>query len=241
MQKAATIAASLSKPHRILSIDLLRGVIMIIMALDHVRDYFHTEAFIYDPTDLDRTSVALFFTRWITHFCAPVFVLLAGTSAFLSGRKKTKNELSAFLLKRGLWLIFLELTVVNFAWFFNTHFSFELLATIWALGVSMICLSGLIFLSKRAILITGIILVAAHNLLDNVHVPGNSLEAFGWGILHEQELFTFGHFSILTAYPLLPWIGVMALGYCLGSLFTADVDPMKRKRILMWLGLSSLL
>src|SRR5258707_535591 len=97
-------------------------------------------------------------------------------------------------------------------------------------GVSMICLSGLIFLPKRAILITGIILVAAHNLLDNVHVPGNSLEAFGWGVLHEQERFTFGHFAILTAYPILPWIGVMALGYCLGSLFTANVDPMKRKR-----------
>ena len=241
MQKATAITASLSKPHRILSIDLLRGVIMIIMALDHVRDYFHTDAFLFNPTDLDRTNVVLFFTRWITHFCAPVFVLLAGTSAFLSGQRKTKNELSAFLLKRGIWLIFLELTVVNFAWFFNTHFSFELLAVIWTLGVSMICLAGLIFLPKRAILITGIILVAAHNLLDTVHVPGNSIESFGWGVLHEEEVFTFGHLTIFTAYPVMPWIGVMALGYCLGSLFTADVDAIKRKKILIGLGLGSLI
>jgi len=111
---------------RITSIDFLRGLIMIIMALDHVRDYFHAEAFLYDPLDLNKTSVALYFTRWITHFCAPIFVLLAGTSAFLSGQRKTKKQLSFFLLTRGIWLMILEETVVNFEWFFNIHFNFFL-------------------------------------------------------------------------------------------------------------------
>jgi uncharacterized membrane protein len=226
---------------RITSIDLLRGLAMIIMALDHTRDYFHADAFVYDPTNLQKTTVLLFFTRWITHFCAPVFVLLAGTSAFISGQKKAKKELSLFLLKRGLWLVFLELTVVNFAWFFNIHFSYFGLQVIWALGVGMICLSGLIYLPKKAILFTGLVLVAGHNLLDNFHVSGNSLEAFGWGILHERRLFTFGNVNIRSAYPLLPWIGLMALGYCIGNIFIAGFNPAKRKRILIYLGSASVL
>src|SRR5690349_13082556 len=129
---------------RVQSIDLLRGIVMIIMALDHVRDYFHADAFMFDPLDLGKTNVALFFTRWITHFCAPVFVFLAGTSGFLVGARKGKKELSSFLLKRGVWLIFLELTVSNFSWFFNIHFSFIALLVIWGLGIGMITLSAAI-------------------------------------------------------------------------------------------------
>ena len=142
---------------RIKSIDVLRGLIMIIMALDNTRDYFNADAFLFDPLDLSKTTVPIFFTRWITHFCAPIFILLAGTSAYISGQKKTKKELSYFLVKRGLWLIFLELTVVNFAWFFNIHFTFFLLAVIWALGICMICLAGIIFLPKKVILWLGIL------------------------------------------------------------------------------------
>ena len=134
------------KTARIESIDLLRGIVMIVMALDHVRDYFHADAFLYDPTDLSKTSVILFFTRWITHYCAPVFIFLAGTSAFLIGLRKSKQELSVFLLKRGLWLVFLELTVVNFAWFFNVQFSLITLFVIWALGIGMVILAACIHL-----------------------------------------------------------------------------------------------
>src|SRR5436190_2147075 len=129
---------------RITSIDLLRGTVMIIMALDHVRDYFHAGAYLYDPLDLDKTSVALVFTRWITHFCAPVFMFLAGTSAFMVGQRKTKKELSIFLLKRGLWLILLELVLFDFEWNFDITFTNIYFIVIWALGISMIVLAGLI-------------------------------------------------------------------------------------------------
>lgn len=228
------IQEGLIKPNRIESIDLLRGIVMIIMALDHVRDYFHADAFLYDPLDLSQTSVALFFTRWITHFCAPVFVFLAGTSAFLVGKRKGKGELSIFLLKRGLWLVFLELTVVNFAWFFNIHFSLILLVIIWALGMSMVVLAGLVHFPKKIILAIGLLLVAGHNLLDNFHVDGSDWKSIGWAILHEFQFFSLDGKNLFVGYPLLPWIGVMVLGYCFGSLYTLDYAA--RKRSLIWLG-----
>jgi uncharacterized membrane protein len=226
---------------RVKSIDLLRGLVMIIMALDHTRDYFNADAFLFDPLNLQKTTVLLFFTRWITHFCAPIFVLLAGTSAFISGQRKTKKELSGFLLKRGLWLIFLELTVVNFSWFFNIHFTILLLAVIWTLGICMICLAGLIFLPRKIILCIGIILVAFHNLLDNTHFPDHNFMGFIWGFLHDQKLFQLGRFNIFLAYPILPWIGVMALGYCLGELYAKGYDGNKRRKILLTTGTLSIL
>jgi uncharacterized membrane protein len=225
---------------RITSIDFLRGTVMIIMALDHVRDYFHADAFLFDPTDLQQTNVAIFFTRWITHYCAPVFMFLAGTSAFLIGQRKTKKELSAFLFKRGLWLILLELVVMNFGWNFNITFPTILLITLWALGVSMIALSVFVHLPFKAILVIGIIIVAGHNLLDTIHVPGNTFPAFLWGVLHEQEFFTWGREMVLTGYPVLPWIGVMALGYCLGALYTPACDAQKRKKTLLLIGWSAI-
>lgn len=228
------------KRKRIASIDLLRGSVMIIMALDHVRDYFHAGAYLYDPLDLDRTSVALFFTRWITHFCAPVFMFLAGTSAFLTGQRKSKKELSVFLVKRGIWLVLLEITLINFGWNFDITFTNIYFIVIWVLGISMIVLAGLIYLPKQLILLIGILLVAGHNLLDNIHVPGNSLKAFGWSLLHDQRFFNWQGKNVLVGYPVLPWIGVMALGYCLGTLFIPTFDSEKRKKILLATGLSAI-
>jgi uncharacterized membrane protein len=221
---------------RIESIDLLRGLVMIIMALDHVRDYFHADAFLYNPVDLNRTNVALYFTRWITHFCAPVFVFLAGSSAFLVGERKGKSELSSFLLKRGLWLLVLEVTVINFAWFFNVQFSLITLTVIWALGMGMIALAGAIHLPFKAILVLGLVLVAGHNLLDGVHVEGENAGAVGWALLHEFKGFQLGHFFLYVGYPIIAWTGIMLLGYCFGALFKPSVDAVYRKRLLIRLG-----
>jgi uncharacterized membrane protein len=213
---------------------------MIIMALDHVRDYFHAGAFLFDPLNIGKTSGPLFFTRWITHFCAPVFMLLAGTAAFLVGQKKSKPALSRFLLTRGLWLILLELTVVNFGWNFDITFTNIYLIVIWALGVSMIVLSGLIYLPNKLILLIGIVLVAGHNLLDNIHVTGNTIQAFGWALLHDQNFFNWNGKNILVGYPVLPWIGIMTLGYCMGLLYTQAYSAEGRKNILLVIGGSAI-
>lgn len=230
---------TLNKP-RIQSLDLLRGLVMIVMALDHVRDYFHAGSFVIDPTDLSKTNVAFFATRWITHFCAPVFMFLAGSSAFLMGQKKTKKQLSIFLLTRGLWLILLELTIVGFGWSFEIDIHHFGLLVIWALGACMVVLSGLIWLPFNAILVIGLLLVCGHNALDTVHVPGNTLGAFGWKLLHEQGQGTLGSVTFFVMYPILSWIGVIALGYCLGKLYATDFDAAKRKKILKLLGLSAI-
>lgn len=222
---------------RIQSIDLLRGIVMILMALDHVRDYFHDDAFLFNPTDLSKTSVILFFTRWITHYCAPVFVFLAGTSSFLVGARKSKSELTSFLITRGLWLVFLEFTVVNFAWFFNIKFTLVTLFVIWALGIGMIALAGAIHLPFKMILGLSVLLVAGHNLFDNFHVDGTGPDAIAWSVLHEFAGFPLGGaYSLFVGYPIIPWIGVMLLGYCFGK-FYVSYDPPSRKKILTYLGL----
>lgn len=223
---------------RIASIDLLKGLVMVIMALDHTRDYFHFSAFFFDPADPTHSNLPVFFTRFITNFCAPAFSFLAGLSAFMVGRRKSPVELSAFLIKRGLWLVFVEVIVVSFGWKFDIQFRSIGLATIWQLGISMIVLAGLIHLPKRLVFIFSCVIIFGHNLLDHIHDDGNFL----WALLHEQKSFewTSGHF-IRTAYPLLPWIAVMSLGYCFGSLYNKDVDTRKRKRVLNGLGLGSVI
>ena len=233
--------------NRVQSIDLLRGLAIIIMALDHTRNYFHADAMIFSPTDLTKTTVPLFFTRWITHFCAPVFVFLAGTSAFLIGQRKAKKELSFFLLSRGLWLLFLELTVVNFGWTFNIHYPFFVLGVIWALGISMIVLSALVYLPFGAILGLGILVGAGHNLLDGIHVPGNTLKSFLWSSLHdptwgrESNQLIIKDRSVIVDYSVLPWIGVIALGYCFGYLYKDNVDVATRRQKLLMLGVAAVL
>ena len=159
---------SLTSSKRIESIDIIRGLAMVIMALDHVRDYVHIGANTDDPLNLATTSPALYFTRWITHFCAPIFVFLSGTSVYLQSLRKSKKELGIFLLKRGLWLIIAEWTIIAFAWTFNTNFNIIPFQVIWAIGISMFIL-GLLVLARlpyRIILILGILIVGGHNLLD---------------------------------------------------------------------------
>lgn len=221
---------------RIASIDLLRGAIMIIMALDHTRDYFHTGAFLNNPTDLNNPTVPLFLTRWITHYCAPVFILLAGISAFISGRKKTKKQLSVFLVKRGLWLILLEITVLNFGWYFNVYFNYINLQVIWMLGISMIALSALLYLPKNILLVIGLVMIFGHNLLDHFHIPGKGIDAFAWSLMHERGVFLFGRITINVSYPLIPWIGVMATGYSIGNIFLPGFNPVRRRQLLIYLG-----
>ncbi len=237
---SVNLASTAIKTKRIESIDLLRGTVMIIMALDHVRDYFHRDAFLYEPTDLSRTSVFLFFTRFITHYCAPVFVFLAGTSAYLSGVKRNRKQLSFFLLTRGLWLVVAELFIISLFRTFNLTYVYVHLQVIWAIGVSMMVLSAVIYMSRPFILLTGILLIATHNLLDAVHVPGNGILSFLWSLLHETGHFSFGYFSVFVHYPLLPWIGIMITGYYFGKLYIYGYDPVKRRNILLSLGFGAI-
>ncbi|MFG6687154.1 DUF1624 domain-containing protein [Mariniflexile sp. HNIBRBA6329] len=230
------------KTNRIESIDILRGVVMVIMALDHVRDYFHYGSFFINPTNLATTTPILFFTRFITHYCAPVFVFLAGTSAFLYGSKKTKNELFKFLLTRGLWLILLEIVLNNLIWKFDITYSRLILQVIWAIGFSMIVLSFLIFLSRKTTLLIGILIVVGHNTLDSIVMNGASLKSIFWYTLHQPNIITLNNNNdIGIFYPVLPWIGLMILGYCLGSLYTRDFNIEIRKKWLVILGTGSII
>lgn len=224
---------------RIESIDILRGLVMIIMALDHTRDYFHYGAFFRDPTDLETTTPILFFTRFITHYCAPVFIFLAGTSAFLYGSKKTKPQLFRFLLTRGFWLIFLEIFLNNLLWKFDITYSVIILQIIWAIGVTFLMLSFLIFLNAKWLLLFGLILIAGHNALDGIVLEGHDFYSILWYALHQQNGVVIGGQLIVFAYPVLPWLGVMILGYCLGRLYLPDYNSEKRKQWLLKIGLAS--
>jgi uncharacterized membrane protein len=219
---------------RLESIDVVRGIVMVIMALDHVHDFFGNPA--VSPTDLATTTVALFFTRWVTHICAPVFFLLTGTSAFLTLRRMSKGELARFLVTRGLWLIVLEATVWRFALQFNLDYHVTLLVVLWALGWAMITLAALIWLPGWAIAAFGVVLIAGHNALDGVAASSFGAWAPLWSVLHARGIvFDDGHHVVRVAYPLIPWIGVTALGYLLGQTYRWQAAP--RQRLLLWLGL----
>lgn len=216
---------------RLEAIDVVRGVIMIIMALDHTRDFFGIPG--QNPTDIATTTPALFFTRWITHFCAPVFFLLTGTGAYLSLAKKSTRELSRYLFTRGLWLIFLELVIVRcFAYQFNADYRVTLLLVLWALGWSMIALSALVHLPTALATTIGIVVIAGHNLLDGVRITGPL-----WAILHGPGfVLNSPDRVVFAAYPLIPWIGVTAVGYGLGQIYRWE--PERRRAFLVRIGLA---
>ncbi len=229
---------------RILSIDILRGIVMVLMALDHVRDYFHITAWTDNPLNLDTTTPALFFTRWITHFCAPTFVFLSGVSIYLQSLRKTKNELSLFLMKRGLWLVFLEVTVISFAWSYNPNYNFIFLQVIWVIGISMFLLGLLIQTSYKFILGLGLLFVFGHNLLDFVEAADGYTPTFMWDVLHHGNFAFYtiwGSHKAVVFYPIIPWSGLMMLGYCAGIFFTSQYSAEQRAKILTRIGTGLLL
>ncbi len=225
---------------RLDSVDALRGLVMVLMALDHARDFFHFGALHgIDPLDLNRTTAAIFFTRWITHYCAPTFIFLAGAGAFLYGaRGRSTRALSWFLFTRGLWLVLLEVTYVQWAgWTFaiNPHVHFALV--LWAIGWSMIALAALVHLPLRVVTVFGLVMIATHNACDGIKSAAWGAWAPLWQVLHEGGNVDLGHGHTLGAgYPLIPWVGVMAAGYGFGSLLLTE--PAGRRRWMLRLGLT---
>jgi len=226
-QPASELPSALDGSSRVASLDLLRGLVMVLMALDHTRDFFTNLPF--DPENLARTSLALFLTRWVTHFCAPLFFFLAGTGAYYFGRRHSFVELSKFLLTRGLWLIIVEFTIVGTAWTFKFPWGF--FGVIWALGASMVLLSGLVKLPIRWLTAISLAVVLLHDLTDTFRPTGPW--SWIWSILHVKGSISIAGFHNFVLFPLVPWFAVMALGYCFGFLFqSAD-----RRRWLLSLGI----
>lgn len=226
---------------RIESIDVVRGLAMIIMALDHVRDFFHVAAFTDDPLNLDTTTPLLYFTRWITHFCAPTFVFLSGASIYLQSLRKTKKELGAFLIKRGLWLIAVEVAIISFSWTFDPFYHFIPLQVIWAIGISMVIMGFAVYLPYKFILAIGLMIIFGHNLLDIPEAVPGFKAGFWWDLLHHgswaQYAYKPDHYVVIL-YPFLPWTGLMMLGYCTGIFFSDRFSAAQRQNILMRLGLA---
>jgi uncharacterized membrane protein len=215
---------------RIDSVDVVRGVIMVIMALDHTRDYFGMPG--ANPTNLASTDPALFFTRWITHFCAPTFFLLTGTGAYLSLNKQTPRQLSRFLFTRGLWLIFLEIVVLRFMMQFNVDYRVTMLTVLWALGWAMITLSALVFLRPQFVAAIGLALIVVHNAFDGVR-SANPI----WSFLHSPGfLLNSPDHVVFISYPIIPWIGVTAVGYALGQVYAWPAE--RRRQWLLRAGLA---
>src|SRR5262245_20510333 len=249
MPAVTAVAVPAPARTRIESIDLLRGLVMILMVLDHTRDYVHKDGIFGDPTNLATTTTLLFLTRWITHFCAPAFVFLAGVSAFMQRAGGTSTrELSRFLVTRGLWLIVLEFTVIRLTTWFNLDYSFlGVMQVIWTLGISMIVLAALVYVPMWGIASFGLAVVLLHNAFDGVHVaswqgPGTPTPGVWgtlWILLHQTSeiLPVFGGPIVLVIYPLIPWIGVIALGYVSGQLYSMESGRRQTWLYLTGLGL----
>lgn len=219
---------------RVESIDALRGLVMVLMALDHVRAFFTNVRF--EPLDLNRTWPALFMTRWITHFCAPTFVFLAGTAAYMYGtRGRSKGELSWFLLTRGLWLVVVELTIVRFGWFFNFDVLINAGGVIWAIGWSMVALAAMCRLPTSVVGAAGLGIIALHNAFDPVQPEDFGTYDELWTILHEGGFIAGNGWTFGAFYPLLPWVGVIAAGYAFGAVMQLPAG--KRKPVIFRTGL----
>ena len=232
---------TINSQKRIETIDLLRGLVMIIMALDHTRDFFHSAANVSDPLDLATTTPFLYFTRWITHFCAPTFVFLSGVSAWLQSRSKTKKELSRFLITRGIWLVFMEVAVIGLSITADIHYGFLFLQTIWSIGISMIILGLVIWLPFNAILALGLLIVLGHNSIDYAEASRNGIVPVWWNFLHRPAVVSLdANHSVGIFYPFVPWAGLMILGYCCGKIFS-NVETARRNKILLWIGIGALL
>ncbi len=216
---------------RVDAVDVLRGAVMVLMALDHTRDYFGNAAI--DPTDLSTSTPALFLTRWVTHFCAPVFAFLAGTGAFLAGsRGRSRGDLAAFLATRGLWLIFLELTVVRLGLFFDPVNAPVILTVLWSIGASFVVLAGLVFLPGRLVGALGVLLIATHGLAGGFS-PGSGAPAAAAALLLRPGFLPLpGGVNVMVGYSLLPWLGVVAAGYGFGEVI--QLKPEQRHRV-MWI------
>lgn len=236
----ATLPSDTVTKKRIASIDVMRGLVILLMMVDHVRERFFYHLNVSDPMDLEMTSPALFFTRMTAHLCAPTFVFLTGMAAWLYANPANKppRSASSFLLKRGLFLVLIEITLVNFSWFGN--FDTIWLQVIWAIGLSMIALSLMVKLPFLIIGLVGVVIVTGHNLLSPIAFNPGETGYTLWAILHDRGIIFDGAIRIKASYPVLPWIGVILLGYCAGPLYARTMDMLARRKRLIGLGLSFL-
>ncbi len=238
---SSSLSGSTTK--RIDSIDVLRGIVMVIMAIDHVREFIHVQAFTDDPLNVLTTTPVLYFTRWITHLCAPTFVFLSGLSIYLQSIRKTKAELSSFLFKRGIWLIFVEFGLISLAMTFNPLYNLLIMQVIWAIGISMIILGFLIRLPFKLVLAIGLIIVLGHNFLDFYEAEPGFKAGFLWDLMHHGSFAIYpmsGEHFLVIMYPFLPWTGLMILGYCFGVYFTNQFSSSQRQKVLLTYGFSLL-
>ncbi len=224
---------------RLDSVDALRGLVMIIMALDHVRDFFHVGAMTFQPDDLTKTTAALFLTRWVTHICAPVFMFTAGIGAYFFGSRpgRSKAILSRFLLTRGLWLMFLEFTALHFGYFLNFTSGPWLLSILWVIGLSMVVLSLLVHLPVRVLATLSVLVIVGHNAADGVRAAAFGSFAPLWNLLHQPGVIPIGKEAFIVAYPLIPWVAVMATGYCFGPVLQRETADRRRFMLRVGLGI----
>jgi uncharacterized membrane protein len=233
--------SSTERGSRFTSLDALRGAVMVLMALDHVRDFFHTGAMSFSPTDLTKTTTVLFLTRWITHLCLPVFMFTAGTSAFLwrRARNHTTGQLSFFLWTRGIWFVLLELTLMQLAYDFSVPTRYPILLLIlWIFGFCMVVMAGLVHLHVTWLLALSLALIATHNCLDGISAAQFGSSAWVWNLVHQPGIVVLAGRRILVTYTLVPWIAVMTAGFCFGTIFQWQPDV--RQRLMRLIGLASI-